>query len=142
MSKLRGTKITGNWFDKQSHGREGKRCEITATGGASLRDVKECAAICNSPWFEKGAMRFFKTRLGDKAYADGVGGAFFVSSEQGPHGPRAYSVRRYSAERCSVGTVGEFMGYKTSAQATSAARKLAATSAAGLNGARRRKARR
>ena len=138
MSKLRGTKITGSWSDKQPHGREGKRCEVTSTGGASMRDVKECAKVCSSHWFDRDTMRFFKSRVGDKAYADGRGGAFFVSSEQGPHGPRAYSVRHYDADRCGIGTM-EFMRYKTSAQAVGAAKKLALSTDPGLRGGRRRR---
>jgi hypothetical protein len=139
MSKLRGTKITGSWSDKQPHGREGKRCEVTSTGGASMRDVKECAKVCSSHWFDRDTMRFFKSRVGDKAYADGRGGAFFVSSEQGPHMARAYSVRHYSADRCGIDTVGDFMGHKTSAQATAAAKKLAAKGGSELGRARRRR---
>jgi hypothetical protein len=120
---LRGTKITGNWWDRQPNGREGKRCVIE--GQASMRDVRECATICKSHWFDKDTMHSFKSRVGDKAYADGRGGAFFVSSEKGPSGVRAFSVRHYDPKGCRINTVGEFQEYKTSLTATTAAKKLA-----------------
>jgi hypothetical protein len=83
-------------------------------------------------------MRFFKSRVGERIYPDGRGGAFFVSSEKGPHGPRAYSVRRYDAAKCGIDTVGEFQAYRNSTQAHRAAKRRAAQ-AGGLSRRRRRR---
>jgi hypothetical protein len=120
---LRGTKITVNWWDKQPDDREGKNCEITKPG--SMRDVKECAQVCGSHFFEKATMKFFSSRVGDYAYADGKGGAYFTTSEKGPYGPRAYTVRRYDPKRCGVETVGKFQGYDSSEKARAEAKRLA-----------------
>jgi hypothetical protein len=120
---LRGTKTSGNWWDKHSSGRVGKNCHITPS--ASIHDVKECARICKTPFFDRDTMRFFNSRIGSRAYYDGHGGAYFTTSEQGPNGIRAYSIRHYSPKRCGIETVGEFQGYRTSAQADRAAKQIA-----------------
>lgn len=122
---LRGTRIP-----------ERGRCEVTP-GSWSIDDVKECARVCGSYWFEPDTMRFFKSRVGERIYPDGRGGAYFVSSEKGPHGPRAYSVRYYDPAKCNIDTVGEFQGYRTSTQAHKAAQRRAAR-AGGLSRRRRR----
>lgn len=101
------------------------KCEVTGLRGGlvSMRDIKECASVCGSHWFDKGAMRFFRSRVGETGYTDGEGGAYFVSSEQGPYGPRMYSVRRL--KDCTFDTIGEFQGYKGRATADRAAKKFA-----------------
>jgi hypothetical protein len=145
MARFRGTKITGNWWDKHENRSEGKRCEITGGGGAhgtpgariGIHDIKECVSICKSHFFDKDTMRFFNSRVGETAYLDGRGGAFFTTSERGPNNVRGYSVRHYDPERCGVETVGKFQSYKTAAQAQGAAQR-AAKRGTGL-GKRRRK---
>jgi hypothetical protein len=119
---LHGVKITGNWDDKHNDRRDGKVCQITAP--AELHDIKECAKICQAPWFEPAAMRFFKSHVGDETHSDGYGGAYFVSSEKGPYGPRKFSVRHYVSQKCNFRTVGEFQQYSTAAEAKRAMRKL------------------
>jgi hypothetical protein len=141
---LRGIKTSGNWWDKHPTGREGKRCEITGGGGAHgtpgartyIDDVKQCAQICKSHFFEPETMRFFSSRVGETAYHDGRGGAYFTTSEKGPDGRRGYSVRHYDPERCGVETVGKFQGYATAAQAQGAAKRAATRG--GLGRRRRR----
>ena len=46
-----------------------KRGQCGISGFATMRDVKECARICSSPWFDPGTMRFFASRVGQNAYA-------------------------------------------------------------------------
>jgi len=126
---LRGTKII-------SRG----QCAVTANAAGnrvSVSDVKECAKVCSSHFFEKDTMRFFNSRIGDSAYYDGRGGAYFTTSEKGPDGRRGYSVRHYNPERCGVDTVGKFQGYHSMAAAQTAAKRMASKSS-GL-GRRRRK---
>ena len=61
-------------------------------------------------WFDRDTMSFFKTRMGE---AWRVGDVFlFVTSEQPPHGDRAYSVRRMGKDG-DVQTVGEFCQIET-----------------------------
>lgn len=100
-----------------------KSCKITTNPGfvrVNINDVEQCANLCSSHWFDKASMKFFGSRVDHIAYADGKGGAYFVSSEKRPRSddPRAYSVRHYS--KCAVNTVGEFQGHKTKAQAVRA----------------------
>jgi hypothetical protein len=113
---LRGTRITGDWS-------KGKKCEVTEF--ASMRDVRECARICSSHFFDKDSMRFFNSRIGDSAYGDGKGGAYFVTSEKGPSNVRSYSVRRYDPKRCGIETVGKFQQYGSAKTAQTAAKRAA-----------------
>lgn len=141
---FRGTKITGNWWDKHKDRSDGKRCEVTGNAGlgpkgqrVDIRDIKECASICKSHFFEADTMRFFNSRVGENAYLDGNGGAYFTTSEKGPNGIRAYSVRHYDPERCGVETVGKFQSYRSMNAAQTAAKRMATSSGLG----RRRKRR-
>ncbi len=142
---FRGTKITGNWWDKHEHRSDGKRCEVTGNAGlgpkgqrVDIRDIKECATICKSHFFDRDTMRFFNSRVGETAYLDGRGGAYFTTSEKGPDGRRGYSVRHYDPERCGVDTVGKFQGYHSMGAAQTAAKRMA-TKGGGLGRRRRRK---
>lgn len=101
------------------------KCYIT---GSSIDDVKRCAEHCGSHWFEPGTMRFFNSRLFDRIYRDGRGGAYFVTSEKGPNGIRGYSVRHYSPEKCQINTIGKFQKYSSGAAAKAVAEKIAAKS--------------
>ena len=77
-------------------------------------------------FFEAGAKRFFRSRIGQEVY-EGPGGIFFTTSEQfrpsiGPAHARKYTVRRFNPETGSVDTHGEFQAYNTAASARRAAR--------------------
>ena len=58
-------------------------------------------------FFEKGAMRFFNSRICPTVYK-GDGGVFFITSEQFDHNSeRKYTVRKVNAD-WTIRTVGEF----------------------------------
>ncbi len=59
-------------------------------------------------WFDADAMEFFKSRL----ESDLIDGRYFISSERGPHFPRAFSIRM-ADEDAHIQTVGDFMAYET-----------------------------
>lgn len=80
---------------------------------AALRELNE---ENGGLWFEKGNMRFFGTRIESGILT----GHFFITSEQPPHGRRAYTVRTFD-EKGSIGTHGQLCGYATKAQALKAA---------------------
>jgi len=82
--------------------------------------VKAASKAAGSHWFEPSTMRFFKSRVLSVVY----GGRFFVTSEQGPNGVRAYSVREASEDGSSISTVGEFQGWATAPQAKREAKRL------------------
>lgn len=71
-------------------------------------------------WFDADAVRFFRTR-----YASGfhdlpnIGATLFVTTEKGPHDPRAASLRVYLWRSADVDTLGEFNAH-TLAQAEQA----------------------
>jgi hypothetical protein len=73
-------------------------------------------------WFERGAMKFFGTKLPSYAHK-GLGGVYFVTSEQPPHGARAFSVRKLVGPG-KIDTIGEFCSM-TKAKADLMARRLA-----------------
>lgn len=75
----------------------------------TMADVRRANSESGGHWFDRGAMRFFSTRIETKLCA----GKYFVTSEcYGAGYPRLYSVREVSADG-SVRTVGEFQAYKT-----------------------------
>lgn len=79
----------------------------------TMQQIKEANRALGHHWFDPGAMRFFGTRL-CPATVKGLpdGGALFVSSEQPPHGPRGYGVRRVHPNG-AVETLGEVCQYRT-----------------------------
>lgn len=93
--------------------------------GVQTHQIKECAERCSSHWFDKSSMRFFNSRVADMGYLDGRGGALFTSSEKGPNGVRAYSIRRYDPKRCGIETVGKFQRYGSKAEAEKIAERIA-----------------
>jgi hypothetical protein len=73
--------------------------------------VRAANAAAGHYWFERGTMRFFRSRVGRMAYR-GPGGVYFVSSEQfvgsdGRAHARKFTVRRQNADG-SIDTVGAF----------------------------------
>jgi hypothetical protein len=80
-------------------------------------------------FFDRETMRFFSSRLCATVH-EGMGGVFFVTSEQRKgfecaDGPRRYTVRRFNRSTGAVDTVGKFQGYPTSRAANRIAAKLA-----------------
>lgn len=109
-----------------SRARKRQRRGQQARGGVALTmsDIKRNARTLGSQWFGPGALRFFGSRVHSKVYP-GAKCSYFVSSERtGPRETeRRYTVRRACGGR--IGTQGDFLAYKTSAQAHAAARKIA-----------------
>jgi hypothetical protein len=58
-------------------------------------------------FFDTGAIRFFRSRVSQNVY-QGVGGIYFVTSEQSPSGIRAYTVRQFQPATGNVQTAGPF----------------------------------
>jgi hypothetical protein len=83
-------------------------------------------------WFDKETLRFFRSRIGELAYDDGNGRAYFVTSEQFVQyepryyvAPRKYTVRCYTWSTHHISTVGEFQAYASRSGANAAAERLA-----------------
>jgi len=95
----------------------------------TLATIKRESAELGSLFFDKGAVRFFNSRLIEHIH-EGPGGTFFITSEQfDENTPRLYTVRKFdpSKGRGCVETVGEFQQYETSRAAHKAAGRLAQT---------------
>lgn len=58
-------------------------------------------------WFDASAKRFFRSRVLSEVY-QGPAGVFFVSSEKGPSGVRAFTVREFDPRTADVKTFGPF----------------------------------
>jgi hypothetical protein len=87
-------------------------------------------ASAGGHWFERGTLRFFRSRVAALAYVNrDATRAYFVSSEQDRlDGVRLYSLRVAELVGPKVGdvdTVGEFQAYATRAAADRAARAAA-----------------
>ena len=79
----------------------------------TIGQIKQANEAIGHHWFEPGAMRFFRSRIGQTVY----GGRFFVTSEQFDYrSPRLYTVRRANDDG-SIGTASDFQQFETSAQA-------------------------
>jgi hypothetical protein len=83
-----------------------------------------------SHWWDPEAMRFFRCIVDSNVY-EGPGGVYFVSSEKGPHGPRAYTVRKYEPSTRDIATHSELGEFATLADARDAAQEAASADAAG-----------
>ena len=92
----------------------------------SIQQIKAANETAGHHFFERGAMRFFRSRVCRKVHHVGGGGAFFVTSEQFS----ASSVRRYSVRGVDasgkVDTVGDFQRFATARQAHAECKRLAA----------------
>lgn len=86
-----------------------------------MDDIQKRNRVGGGHWFEPSSMRFFASRVQGSFYGSKDGRAYFVSSERGPNGRRAYSVRVAEPDG-NIRTVGEFQGYPTGRAAHPAAR--------------------
>ena len=86
----------------------------------TMSHIRAVNRAAGQHWFEAGSMRFFKSRVHPTVY----GGRYFITSEQGPNGIRAYSIREAVDWGKRIDTVGEFQGYATKSDAVLAVRKL------------------
>lgn len=77
----------------------------------TMDEIRRANENAGLHFFDAGALRFFRSRIGKTVY-QGPGGVYFVTSEQyvshTGSAPRRYSVRRFSPETGTCETVGEF----------------------------------
>jgi len=87
--------------------------------------VRDCYASKkpDGHWFDRGTMRFFKTKLPRNAY-EGSAGYLFVTRETNPNDESRYSVRQMDPETGDVETCGEFHKYRTREAAMVALRSV------------------
>lgn len=78
----------------------------------NMNEIKAAAAKGSPYWFSANSMAFFDTQLYPSSAEPTNSGALFITSEQPPYGPRAYSVRR-AYDSGEIETVGAFCGYAT-----------------------------
>lgn len=86
----------------------------------TIAEIKRANREAGFYFFSPSAMRFFGSRVLPTVY----GGRYFVTSEQPPHGPRAYAVRRIGADG-DVTTIGRTCQHPTARRAKGAARLAA-----------------
>jgi hypothetical protein len=91
----------------------------------TINAIKDAVRATGSHWFDPSTMRFFGTKVLPTVY-QGPGGVYFVTSEQPPHGPRAFTVRSFNPETADIGTVGEVCSINTKGKASDMAKKAAA----------------
>lgn len=73
----------------------------------SIHDIEIASRNVGSHWFDKSTKRFFRSRILSYVF-QGQGGIYFVSSEQGPSGVRAFTVRKFKPEDADISTFGPF----------------------------------
>ncbi len=113
--------------------RDNVRHRVTATPimreKISRTELVEKVDAAGSHFFDRGAKKFFNSKLESEGFVRPDGNIFFVTSEAQPldygrTGPRAYTVREFYGS-ANIRTVGEFMGYGHRADALAEARGLA-----------------
>ena len=82
----------------------------------TIQEIKQRNRNAGHHFFDESTMRFFNSRVSEKTFGD-----YFVTSEKGPSGIRAYTVR-YQDENGHIQTVGEFQQYATLQEALAVAR--------------------
>jgi len=75
---------------------------------ANLNEVVDANDAAGQHWFDDETMLFFKSRI----ESDLIDGQFFITSEQSPDGPRAYTIRAANDDGHIV-TMGDFGQYVT-----------------------------
>jgi hypothetical protein len=95
------------------------RFQMTETVYRTMADVRQANKDAGYHWFDSSTLGFFGSVIGRTLY----GGRYFISSEQGPNGIRAYTVREVEADG-GIETVGDFQQYETAAQARAAIKQL------------------
>ena len=74
-----------------------------------LDDVRDRMGAAGSHWFDAASVRFFRTRFDRAGRGRNPAGRFvFVTSETGPSGVTAWSVRVYDPTANDIKTAGEF----------------------------------
>ena len=82
----------------------------------TMQDVMKLNRSIGHHFFDEDTMRFFNSRI----ETDLLNDKFFVTSEQGPHVARAFTVRRVNDDG-TIGSIGAgFMGYVTRDEAIQA----------------------
>lgn len=87
-----------------------------------FNSIDEIKAAHTGYWFSPDTMWWWGTRVYPDVY-QGDGVTYFISSDEGPHGGRLYSVR-CATPNGDIRTVGPFQGYATLDAARGAAERL------------------
>ncbi len=93
---------------------------MTSTKSYRLSDARSDHPL----WFERDAMRFFGTRIHEERTSGNA--VYVITSEQPPHGPRTWNVRRFTADQSDTLGPPIDRGYGSHDRARSAATALAA----------------
>jgi len=86
----------------------------------TITDLKEANREAGLHFFDRDTMRFFKSKVESGMYA----GRYFITSEQGPHGPRKYTIREARSDAAVI-DASNFMQYSDLDDARADARELA-----------------
>ncbi len=82
----------------------------------TLAEVEAANKASRNHWFDRETTEFFGTKFETNLLV----GGFFISSEQPPHGPRQYSVRRVQNEQGHIETLGKFGNWQSKKEAMAA----------------------
>lgn len=91
---------------------------------STIQQIRDANEARGHHFFEPGAMRFFRSRIGRTVY----GGRYFITSEQFVDSnyrawPRQYTIRRANDDG-SIDTVDEFGKFDSTAEAARAIKQL------------------
>lgn len=66
-----------------------------------IDEIKEANENAGRYFFSPDTMRFFESEIDEEVF-QGAGGIYFCTSEQPPHGPRVFKVRRFNPDNGDV----------------------------------------
>lgn len=92
------------------------------TGKISISDVRQINEEKGQHFFERGAMRFFNSKIETKG--DLIGNKYFITSEQFDNSPRHYSVREFIKDTGRINTISEFNEFSSKSHASEFAKCL------------------
>lgn len=96
----------------------------------TIDQIKRANSSAGHHFFDRDTLRFFRSRVSGRTYVGARGETYFVTSEQGPHSLRRYTVR-VTTDGVSINSVPEFQAFANArtahAYALHASRKTSVT---------------
>jgi hypothetical protein len=90
----------------------------------TISEIKDRNAEIGNHWFERGTMKFFRSRIAPGIYPLPDGALFITSEQFDENSPRKYTIR-HAYENGHIDTVGKFQAYGFLEDARDAAKEMA-----------------
>jgi hypothetical protein len=92
----------------------------------TVNQIEKANREAGQHWFDRTTLRFFSSRIMGETRDVGRFVLFVSSERENERTPRLYTIRKFTKETGSVGTVGDFQQYGSRGEALGAMRKITA----------------